>query len=236
MNESEISIGTKSNNGDLRGRINGLTRQRVGLGAVGARCHNPRMAFRTPFSLPSWPPLGPGLAGWRLLVEEQARHRLVLLINHVLSSEPLAQQRLLPHVGRSLQVRAVGWPSLLAPVLPAPQPLRLAITPAGLLELADGAVPELADDLVVDLDTRDPVSLAAQLLGGGVPSVQLQGDARLAADVGWLAENLRWDVAADVERLVGPIPAERLRLWGLMVASALRQGLTRWVRPRPPAP
>jgi ubiquinone biosynthesis protein UbiJ len=57
--------------------------------------------------------------------------------------------------------------------------------------------------------------------------LQLAGDAQFAADVNWLAENLRWDVAADVERLFGPVSAERLRTWGLAVARALREAVAR---------
>jgi hypothetical protein len=34
-------------------------------------------------------------------------------------------------------------------------------------------------------------------------------------------------VAADVERLFGPVSAERLRTWGLAVARALREAVAR---------
>jgi ubiquinone biosynthesis protein UbiJ len=58
-------------------------------------------------------------------------------------------------------------------------------------------------DLDVTVDTHDPLGLVTRVLGGGQPTLQLSGDAGLAADVNWLAENLRWDVAADIERLFG---------------------------------
>ena len=47
----------------------------------------------------------------------------------------------------------------------------------------------------------------ARALGGTPPPVQIDGDAQLAGDVNWLLLNLRWDVAADLERLFGPTPA-----------------------------
>ncbi|MEY2594013.1 MAG: hypothetical protein RI972_1702, partial [Pseudomonadota bacterium] len=61
---------------------------------------------------------------------------------------------------------------------------------------------------------------------------QLSGDAQFAADVNWLAENLRWDLTADLERLWGPLSAERLRTWGQAFARALREAVQRLGRDR----
>jgi len=165
-----------------------------------------------------------------LLLEQEGRERLILLVNHVLASEPVAQQRLRPHAGRVLRVSPQGWPRLLSLMLPPPAPLAVRVSPAGLLELCttledgmDAAVPEL--DVIVD--THDPLGLLARVLAGGTPQLQLSGDAQFAADVNWLAENLRWDVAADVERLFGPVSAERLSSWGLALARALREAVAR---------
>lgn len=171
-----------------------------------------------------------GKTGLRQLLEQEGRERLILLLNHVLASEPVAQQRLRPHSGRLLRVAPDGWPRLLSMMLPPPAPLEVRVTPAGLLELcpmlepgAEQATPEL--DVVVD--THDPLGLAARVLAGGTPQLQLAGDAQFAADVNWLAENLRWDVAADVERLFGPVPAERMRTWGLAVVRGLKEAVAR---------
>ncbi|MFZ9430194.1 MAG: hypothetical protein ACO26F_10885, partial [Burkholderiaceae bacterium] len=169
-------------------------------------------------------------AGLRQLLEQEGRERLMLIINHVLSAEPVALARLRPHVGRRLRVVPAGWPALLALMVPAPAPLEVQVTPAGLIELCPLRDPAFGDDdhqaapdLEVVVDTHDPLGLVSQVLAGGTPTLQLSGDAQLAADVNWLAENLRWDVAADVERFFGPVSAERLRTWGAATARALRE-------------
>ena len=61
-----------------------------------------------------------------------------------------------------------------------------------------------APDLAVQVDASNPALLLARMVGGEAPAVQIDGDAQLAGDVNWLLLNLRWDVAADLERL-GPI-------------------------------
>ena len=143
--------------------------------------------------------------------------RLVLLINHVLASEPLAGRRLLPHQGRVLRVVLSDWPSL----LPAPPVLAFRITPAGLMEWA----PEVAlADLLVCVPAGNPLALAASVLAQAV-ALDIEGDARLATDIDWLAKNLRWDLAADLERLFGPIAAHQLTTWGRALVRALRQAL-----------
>jgi ubiquinone biosynthesis protein UbiJ len=48
----------------------------------------------------------------------------------------------------------------------------------------------------------------------------VEGDARLAADANWLLEHLRWDLADDVHRLLGPGSAQVLAQLG----PALREG------------
>ena len=49
---------------------------------------------------------------------------------------------------------------------------------------------------------------------------------------GGVAEPIVCDVmvAADIERLFGPVPAERLRTWGLATARALREAVARLAR------
>ncbi len=150
--------------------------------------------------------VGPGLA-----------ERLTLLLNHVLGSEAVATERLRPHAGRSLELQLAGWPSL----LPAPPPLAWRITPAGLLEWC-GPGPLAQADLRLLLDASNPAALVARVLGGSAPSVQIEGDAQLAGDVNWLVQNLRWDVAADVERLFGPTVAQPMLQFGAALSRALR--------------
>jgi len=40
--------------------------------------------------------------------------------------------------------------------------------------------------------------------------------------VNWLLQNVRWDVAADLERLFGPVVAHQLHQAGRMVAGGMR--------------
>lgn len=146
--------------------------------------------------------------------------RLTLVFNHVLGAEPVAGERLRPHAGRTIVFRLEGWPSLLPP---AP-PLAWCVTPAGLLEWG-GLSPDDAAALQVHVDASNPALLFARLMVGERPAVRIEGDAALAADVGWLLENLRWDVAADLERLFGRAVAQQLHQIGVAVGGALRAGL-----------
>ncbi|MBC7938526.1 MAG: hypothetical protein H7Z19_01985 [Chitinophagaceae bacterium] len=149
--------------------------------------------------------------------------RLTLLINHVLSSETVATDRLRPHAGRRLELQFTAWPGL----LPAPPQLAWRITPAGLLEWcglkSDGV--ELPADLSLRLDAGNPALLAARLLAGEPPPLQIDGDAQLAGDISWLTQNLRWDMAADLERFFGPAVAQQLHQAGRALAGALRSAL-----------
>ncbi len=178
----------------------------------------------------------PSLTGLLEMLDHEGRQRLLLLLNHVLASEPVAAQRLSAHAGKRLRVTPDGWPRVLQGLLPAPPPLEMLITPAGLLELAtppDSAPPPqaCAPDLEVVLDSRNPVELFAGLFGGPTPPMRLVGQAQLAADVNWLAENLRWDLAADLERVFGPVPAAQLQAWGRALAQALRGAARRFTGP-----
>lgn len=158
------------------------------------------------------------------LVFESVLARALLFANHVLNAEPAARQRLLPHVGRLLLVQ---WQVAPGP-WPQPPELALRITPAGLFEQLDAAPP--VPDLRVTVELPTPVDFALRWLAGERPRVAVDGDARLAADVAWLAENLRWDAEHDLARLVGDAWAHELLRIGGGVRDALRglaQGLTR---------
>jgi ubiquinone biosynthesis protein UbiJ len=159
--------------------------------------------------------------------------RMTLVLNHVLGSEVVATDRMRPHAGRTLELQLTGWPSL----LPRPPSLAWRVTPAGLLERC-GSTQGATSDLTMNLDAANPALLLARLVGGEPPSVQIDGDAQLAGDVNWLITNLRWDVAADLERLFGPVVGQQLHRLGSALAGALRTALggagrlsERWRRP-----
>lgn len=153
--------------------------------------------------------------GLKALLAPALMERLTLLVNHVLAAEPAAVQRLLPHRGRVLRLELTGWPPLL-PALPA---LAFGVTPAGLFEWCTQAVDA---DLRVTVDAGNPAALALHALSGELPALAIEGDAQLATDVDWLLKNLRWDVAADLERLFGPVVAHELHRLGSALAHAWR--------------
>ena len=142
--------------------------------------------------------------GW--LVAE-AQQRALLLANHVLQQEPEAQQRLVRQRGRVLAARWRGTT------------VRLRITPAGLLEQAEAAA---SADLTLTLVGDAAGSLARTLLRGERPAVRIEGDVLLAAEVNWLADNLRWDIEDDLARIVGDVPAHAIAVAARRVAEALR--------------
>jgi ubiquinone biosynthesis protein UbiJ len=146
--------------------------------------------------------------------------RLVLLFNHVLSAEPPAMQRLMAHQGKVVRLEFAGWPRLL-PALPM---LSFRITPAGLIEWAADAA---SSELRVSVPADNPLGLAIGALGGARPPLDIEGDAQFAADIDWLARNLRWDAAGDLEQVFGPAVAHQLDRIGSLVAGGLRAAVER---------
>lgn len=143
--------------------------------------------------------------------------RLTLVINHVLAGEPAATERLRPHAGRTVSLTLERWPTL----LPQPPALAWRVTPAGLMEWC-GAEGVPAPDLSLRVDASNPALSMARALGGTPPAVQIDGDAQLAGDMNWLLQNLRWDVAADLERFFGPVVAQQLHRLGSLLAGGIR--------------
>jgi len=139
------------------------------------------------------------------LVDEM-QHRLVLFLNHVLARQPQAQERLTRLRGRVVRLQWRGFH------------IQLAATPAGLCELAQEATP----DLRLTVADASPLDLARGAARGERPQVRIEGDAGLAADVNWLADNVRWDAGGDLARLIGEAPARALTDLGRKVAQALR--------------
>jgi ubiquinone biosynthesis protein UbiJ len=154
--------------------------------------------------------------------------RLVLVVNHVLSAEPVATARLVPHQGRLIALELQQWPAL----LPTPPALKFRVTPAGLLEWC-GLNDETPPDLSVQLSAANPAALFVRTLAGEPPPLHVAGHAALASDIQWLVDNLRWDVEADLERAFGPVVAHQLARIGSSLAAGLRS-LARapWMRPR----
>jgi ubiquinone biosynthesis accessory factor UbiJ len=150
-------------------------------------------------------------APWPAWLIHEGQHRLVLLLNHVLQQEPAAMERL---NGARGQVVLLQWQTFSLP---------LQVTPAGLLDLAPAsAVP----DLVVTAAADSAVDLAQGALNGIPPEVRVEGDAGLAAELAWIADNVRWDIEDDLARLVGDARAHLYAQWLGQALAALRGLLT----------
>ncbi len=141
-------------------------------------------------------------------VVEEVQRRLVLLLNHVLMQEPEAQARLTHQSGRVVEAQ---WRAFT---------IRLAATPAGLLELA---APGTAADLTLTMTEESPWALAQAALRGVKPPVRIAGDVQFAAEVNWLVDNVRWDLEEDLSRLVGDAPAHAAGQALRGAAQALRR-------------
>jgi ubiquinone biosynthesis protein UbiJ len=163
-----------------------------------------------PWTLPPLPSITP-------LLMPALQDRLVLLINHVVSREPIAARRLQPLAGRGLVVHLAGWPTL----LPAAPDLILGVTPAGLFERLEALPPNAAGGLRIEIDASNPARLALGALSGEAPKVSVQGDAAFAGEMHWLMDNLRWDIEDDLAGIVGPLAARQLAQFGRNLRRSL---------------
>ncbi len=187
-------------------------------------------------------PTPPALSGLLQALGNETLARITLLINHVIASEPAAMARLATQADKSVRVEWRAWPDFLpgglAARLPLPTPATWRISRAGLLDLDLTPAVDMgsADDVdtatTTDVGgepglivTLDPADLGRWLLAaaGGRPPMEIRGDAALAAEVGWLAENLRWDIEDDLARIVGELPAHQLAKAARWMVDAARR-------------
>lgn len=141
-------------------------------------------------------------------VVDEVQNRMVLLLNHVLMQEPQAQERVRRQVGKSARM---VWGRF---------EMTLQASPAGLLER--GSTGSAGPDLTVTLTESDLPSVLGKVARGDKPTVNIEGDVQLAAEVAWLADNLRWDMEEDLSRLVGDVPAHTLCKGVALAASAVK--------------
>lgn len=144
----------------------------------------------------------------------EAQQRVVLLLNHILMQDSAAQQRLAEHKGRAV---SVSWQRFSMMAL---------ITPAGLLNLAGDDDTQAA--LRVRVSPDEPLALAQLALSGQRPEVHIEGDARLAAAIGWVIDNVRWDLQRDMARITGDVPAQLIATVARAVAQAVAQFASSW--------
>jgi ubiquinone biosynthesis accessory factor UbiJ len=137
----------------------------------------------------------------------EAQGRLVLLLNHVLQQEPEAMVRLERQHGQVARLVWQRWS------------LALTATPVGLLDLAPA---DARPDLTLTVMSTSPFDVLALALRGDKPPVHIEGNVQLAAEVNWLIDHVRWDMQADLARLVGDVPAHQISQVAGGAAAALR--------------
>jgi ubiquinone biosynthesis accessory factor UbiJ len=125
----------------------------------------------------------------------EMQQRVVLLLNHVLQQEPEAVARLKRQKGQIAGIES-AWVAM-----------KLVVTPAGLLDLAD---PDAEPDLSLKVLDTNPLSILQTLISGDKPRMEVSGDVMLAAEVNWLVDHVRWDVEEDLSRIMGDVPAHTL--------------------------
>ncbi len=138
---------------------------------------------------------------------EEAQDRVLLLLNHVLMQEPAATTRLKRQQNRTLQI---SWRQL---------QLACRITPAGLLERT---VLQNSPDLSLHISQASPFEIVQTLAQGDKPTMQVQGDVMLAADINWLVDHVRWDIEEDLSRVLGDALAHQSVAMAKRVFAALK--------------
>ena len=138
----------------------------------------------------------------------ETQQRVVLFLNHVLMQEKAAMERLVRQKGR---IARVQWRNF---------HMALVVTPAGLFNLAPEGTPP---DLQLEVTDSNPLALAQAALTGGKPSIRIEGDVQLAADIHWLVDNVEWDVEEDLARIIGDAPAHMIGSVARKLAAGLRQ-------------
>lgn len=138
----------------------------------------------------------------------ELQDKLVILLNHVLSQEPAALERLRRQQGRQI---SLAWRG---------HQMQWRVTPAGLLERTTQGV---AADLQVQIIETSPMNLVQGLAKGNKPAMRIEGDVMLASEINWLVDHVRWDVEEDLSRIVGDAIAHQMVSLGKRVFQALTE-------------
>ncbi len=139
-------------------------------------------------------------------------------LEHLLRQQPWARERLRAHAGGVVRLAIQGQPGARSP---APV-VMLRITPEGLFEPAkDTDTPRASlwltpsADAVSALIDDGPDGLSRHL--------RVEGDVMLAAALGELARQLRWDAEEDLSKVVGDVAAHRLMGWARAGLAQLKR-------------
>jgi ubiquinone biosynthesis protein UbiJ len=157
-------------------------------------------------------------------LQAQALRALVAAFEHLLRQQGWARERLRMHAGSTVRVglqagAGFGLPAILPTGLPPPE-VRLRITSEGFFEAAAfDAEPRATLLLIASADAL--FTAAREGVDGLSRHLRVEGDVMLAATLGELARDLRWDAEEDLSRVLGDVAAHRV--FGLLRAGV--QGL-----------
>lgn len=138
-------------------------------------------------------------------------------LNALLRRQPWAQERLAAHAGKSLRVSAGRRWSLACSIS----------SDGSLLACDDAIVPDVILSIPDERLAGLPGIWRSQGMEGVAGLMHIQGDAGLAQLVSELARSLRWDIEADLSRLVGDVLALRLVRTARQLAGGVRQSVAR---------
>ncbi len=130
-------------------------------------------------------------------------------LNHVISGEPWASERLRKHAGSHILIDSTVFR------------FQLAIDQEGLFRIADATNPA---DVTLTLPVDTPVRLMLDR-ARWLSSVRLAGSVDLAETLGFVFRHLNWDVEADLAKLIGDIAAHRIARAGRALGEALQRSL-----------
>ena len=119
-------------------------------------------------------------------------------VNHLLSREPWARERLVGYAGKRARLMA------------SPFDIVTTVGHDGMLVAAAPDAPPLPDDVTITVTPEAATALLRDGPGAVIKHVRIEGDAEFATTIGKLAEQLRWDPEEDLSRLVGDAAAYRV--------------------------
>lgn len=132
----------------------------------------------------------------------------VATLNHLLAQQPRLAQTLACHAGKTAR--------LLIP----PHDILFDIDVDGMLQPGSGSA---------DATLQLPLTLVPRLMlhdAAALNEIHVSGDSDLAAAVGKVLQQLRWDATEDLSRLIGDVAANRLQQAG----QALFGNRAEWLR------
>ena len=155
-------------------------------------------------------------------------------LNHLLRAEPWARERLAPFAEEILELRAPALPALRF-VIAADGTVRAAPGAARAAPGASAAAPGAGESSLVITLRPEVLPAAARGEDHLLRAIDVAGNARLAAEVMFLARHLRWDIEEDVAKWVGDPAAHRLvglvkevAAWHADAARRLAEGLVEY--------